>query len=112
MVAKLIIVNGNFAGQEFLLNEGINLIGRIDSGANVVPEIDLENVDVDAKVSRRHAQIEFSSMRGEVVVQDLGSLNGTYLQGGQKLTPELKAELHNGDEVLIGNIILRLALND
>lgn len=111
MVARLVVVNGDFAGREFFLKNGVNLIGRIDFEAGVVPEIDLESVDIDAKVSRRHAQIEYSLSAAEISIQDLGSLNGTYLQGGQKLTPELKAELRSGDEILIGNIILRLVLS-
>ena len=112
MVARLVVTNGQFTGREFVLGEGMNVIGRVDAEAGFVPNIDLESVDVDAKVSRRHAQIEFFPQGNEIAVQDLGSLNGTYLQGGQKLTPELKAELHNGDEILIGNIILRLVLNE
>ena len=110
MVARLVVINGQFSGREFVLNDGVNLIGRKDLENRIIPEVDLEEVDIDAKVSRRHATIEISSAGTEVTIQDLGSLNGTYFQGGQMLTPDLKAQLHNGDEILIGNIILRLVL--
>jgi hypothetical protein len=53
-------------------------------------------------VSRRHAL--FSLERGGLVVEDLGSRNGVRV-GGTRVT---RAELHVGDEVALGPIVLRV----
>jgi DNA-binding winged helix-turn-helix (wHTH) protein len=58
-----------WSGHEIALHEGDNVIGR-DSGATV--RLDLPSV------SRRHARIVVSG--GDVVVEDLGSKNGTLLR--------------------------------
>ena len=54
-------------------------------------------------VSRQHAKLE---ARGHsLIVEDLGSANGTLLNGQRIAGPEA---LHEGDEVRIGDFVLRL----
>ena len=54
-------------------------------------------------VSRRHAQIYFYN--GELYLEDLDSSNGT-LVNGEPLTPNLPHKLHDGDEILLGRMML------
>jgi hypothetical protein len=55
----------------------------------------------DEKVSRHHAQIQFEA--GKYRVADLGSANGTFLNGGKISEP---ADLKPGDQVRIGDCVL------
>lgn len=54
-------------------------------------------------VSRRHAQIHREN--GTLYIQDLGSSNGTYVNG-QKLSPNDPHPLHDGDEIILGRMML------
>jgi len=56
----------------------------------------------DTNVSRRHAQVALEE--GEIVVTDLGSTNGTFLNG-RRVT---RAVARSGDEVVIGTSRLRV----
>jgi hypothetical protein len=58
----------------------------------------------DATVSRRHARIDHSDGRWSLA--DLGSLNGTWLNG-RRVVDEV--EVHPGDEVAFGDAGFRLA---
>ena len=102
---KLIIARGKSKGKVFDIAEGINIIGRWDAETNSFPEIDLESEDDDTKISRRHAQIERGGLK--IFVEDLGSLNGTFVNRSQRLEKGAKIELKNGDEVIIGKICMR-----
>lgn len=66
----------------------------------------------DTQVSRKHARIstrrEAVTGRDEYIVTDLGSRNGTLLNG-QKVD---RATLSNGDKIAIGETILRFDLLD
>jgi pSer/pThr/pTyr-binding forkhead associated (FHA) protein len=56
-------------------------------------------------VSRRHCR--FVRCGGEVAVQDLESLNGTFVNGRPALLP---TSVHNGDEVRLGPIRFRVSI--
>jgi pSer/pThr/pTyr-binding forkhead associated (FHA) protein len=97
------------AGQvvEVTLDKVINL-GRMDPAANVFPDLDLTpHGGVEKGVSRRHARI--SERKGAIVVEDLASINGTTLNG-KRLIPYLPEALHNGDQLLIGNIAIEVEI--
>ena len=103
---RLKIVAGQVSPVVFPLVEGENLIGRADPADKMRPQIDLEPYDTDAKVSRRHAMI---TRKGEsVTVEDLGSLNGTFVNRSLRLEKGMRYELHPGDELLLGRIIFKL----
>ena len=102
---KLVLMLGGVAGKEFPLEEGNNLLGRWDPETGAFPEIDLEEEDVDAKVSRKHAVIEVA--QGAAVIKDAESCNGTYLNGSQKLQPGVAYQLKPGDEIIVGKVVLR-----
>ena len=104
----LVVTRGEKKDKRFSIEEGTNLIGRWDPDAGAFPEIDLEEEDVDAKISRKHAVIV---KRGdEITVEDLGSLNGTFVNRGQRLDKGIVHKLQAGDEVVIGKVFLKLGV--
>ncbi|MDH4137363.1 MAG: FHA domain-containing protein, partial [Anaerolineae bacterium] len=61
---------------------------------------------LDKGVSRRHAKI---TRRGrEVFIEDLGSMNGTFVNR-KKLTPYLPEALRDGDQLQLGKLMLRVS---
>ncbi len=87
----LVVKRGPNAGSRFALEDDV-----VHAGRHPDSEIFLD----DITVSRRHA--EFQRQGGGVVVRDVGSLNGTYLNR-ERIE---EAPLHNGDEVQIGKFKL------
>jgi pSer/pThr/pTyr-binding forkhead associated (FHA) protein len=61
---------------------------------------------VEDMVSRRHAKIIVSD--DQIVIQDLGSTNGTFVNG-EKIK---RAKLNEGDRILIGTSIIKLVAAD
>ncbi len=87
-------ISGKYQGGEFSVREGQQIvIGRSS---------DLDMVLVEEMVSRRHARIEMQS--GVIRIEDLGSTNGTFVNG-EKVQ---RSELQEGDRVLIGTSILKV----
>jgi pSer/pThr/pTyr-binding forkhead associated (FHA) protein len=91
---------------EVPLTKEVN-IGRLDPASASFPDIDLtSDGGLEKGVSRRHAKI---TRRGkEVFIEDLGSINGTFLNR-KKLTPYLPQALKSGDELQLGKLILRVS---
>jgi Domain of unknown function (DUF4388)/FHA domain len=91
-------ISGKYQGGEFpVALEKPIIIGRSS---------DLEMVLVEDMVSRKHARI---SMQGDQIwIEDLGSTNGTFVNG-EKIKRTL---LKEGDRVLIGTSILKLVSGD
>jgi len=87
-------IGGKYQGGEFpLLDNREIIVGR---GSN------LDMVLVEDMVSRRHAKITVQG--DEVTIQDLGSTNGTFVNGERVKT----SRLVEGDRILIGTSILTL----
>ncbi len=103
---RLIIARGETQGKAFLLQDGVNLVGRWDPDAGAFPEVDLENHDPEAKVSRRHAQIHVTA--SGVEIEDLGSMNGTFINRGKRLETGSLQALNPGDELIVGKTFLTL----
>jgi pSer/pThr/pTyr-binding forkhead associated (FHA) protein len=91
---------------EVPLTKEVN-IGRLDPASVWFPEVDLtSDGGVGKGVSRHHAKI---TRRGrEVFIEDLGSINGTFLNR-KKLIPYLSQALKSGDELQLGKLILRVS---
>ena len=104
--AKLQVIRGGRKGHEFPLEDGNNLIGRWDPETGSFPEVDLDQDDPEAKISRKHALIRFEG--GKITVEDIGSLNGTYVNRQPRLMPGNPVELKTGDEIIIGKTFLKL----
>ena len=86
-------------GQIFKLTGAYTLIGRSDSRHNILPDIDLTNLDSQHISSRRHACIEFNQTA--YTIMDLGSNNGTWVNG-RRLQPKYPEPLNEGDEIMVG----------
>lgn len=103
--AKLIIQRGGKIGKEFPLTGDESLIGRWDADGGIFPDVDLDQDDPEAKVSRRHARIQW--FKSEFTIEDLGSTNGTFVNRGARLLPGNKQTLKNGDEIIVGKTFLK-----
>lgn len=80
------------------------IIGRSDAASNYMPDIDLAPYDAQQKgISRRHAVLV--RYRDHVHVIDLGSMNGTYVNG-MRLSPQVAYALNSGDQVSFANLNL------
>ena len=91
---------------EVPLTKGVN-IGRLDPANASFPEVDLSSDGgLEKGISRRHAKI--TRQGTEVFIEDLGSLNGTFLNR-KKLTPYFPQVLKSGDELQLGKIVLRVS---
>ncbi len=90
---------------EFSLEKPIHM-GRLDPGSNIYPEVDLTTYGgVEQGVSRRHARI--MRRQGSIFVEDLGSSNGTFVNG-QKLNPYFPEALANGDYLRLGGLRIEI----
>jgi hypothetical protein len=107
--AKLSIIRGGRRGQEFELETGNNLVGRWDPETGSFPEVDLDADDPEAKVSRKHALIRIDA--GKITIEDIGSLNGTYVNRQPRLQPGNPLDLKTGDEIIIGKTFLKLVID-
>ena len=90
-LSKLIIEQGPTPGQEIELAKDEFVIGRIADNDLVIP---------DPSISRRHARL--LRQGGQTVLEDLGSSNGTYLNGQRLSAPTL---LRSGDTFTLGPAI-------
>ena len=91
-------ISGKYQGGEFPLPPNSEIVVGRSS--------DLDMVLVEDMVSRRHAKI---TVNGDTVtIQDLGSTNGTFVNGEriERMT------LTDGDRVLIGTSIIKLVTTD
>jgi DNA-binding winged helix-turn-helix (wHTH) protein len=80
--------------REVALSDGENILGR---GTDSLVWIDAQSV------SRRHARVMVAS--GLATLEDLGSKNGTYVNGIKLSSP---IALRDGDELRIGNVPMTL----
>ena len=91
-------ISGKYQGGEFPLRPHREIvIGRSS---------ELDMVLVEDMVSRKHAKITTDDKT--VTIQDLGSTNGTFVNG-EKIR---KIELKDGDRILIGTSIVKLVYVD
>ncbi len=85
----LIVYEGELEGQRWLIDRDVMLIGRGTDCHIMLPE---------RQVSRHHAQIEHDRS-GTYLLRDLGSKNGTYVNG--KEVRDKPYRLKDGDEIQI-----------
>ncbi len=86
-----IIIRTPLSERKFLLTEGKNIVGRSPDCSVIINE---------KGVSREHFAIH---VKGELVtIEDLGSKNGTFVNGKRIKSAELK----NGDEIIAGECSL------
>jgi pSer/pThr/pTyr-binding forkhead associated (FHA) protein len=105
---ELIVLN---TGRRIVCPDRENVIlGRSDAVTGEMPDIDLTPDDaVELGVSRRHACITFRD--GEIFVTDLGSTNRTFINR-QLMMRGQPYPIKNGDEIRLGNAILKVIFHD
>ncbi|HEY9724339.1 MAG TPA: FHA domain-containing protein [Oscillatoriaceae cyanobacterium] len=104
--AKLVITRGGTGGKEFMLERaGETQVGRWDPDGGAFPEIDLTQDDPEAKISRKHARVIVQN--GGYLLEDVGSLNGTYVNRGPRLMPGSPHPIADGDEVVMGKTFFK-----
>ena len=84
------------------------LLGRYDSVTGHRPEVDLTEEDVNRNVSRRHARLVHKE-GSYYVAEEIGSMNGTYLNG-KKLSTGVLTPIEDGDELLLCRVPLTFKL--
>jgi pSer/pThr/pTyr-binding forkhead associated (FHA) protein len=108
-------MEGPFAGREFVF--GGNTLCTIGRARDC--HLCVSTEDPDLTISRRHCLLEIDSPC--VRVHDLGSSNGTFVNGekvGQRTGPRppdlppptLPRTLHDGDLLRIGNLVFCVAI--
>ena len=97
--ACLIVLAGSNVGEMYRLETSDTVLGR---GQHAAVKL------IDDGVSRRHARI-VQDARGDVLVEDLGSANGTFVNGERVERRSLK----DGDKVRLGNTtVLKFTYHD
>src|SRR5215475_5793058 len=107
-IGKLILMDMDISAQFPLPADNEITIGRVDPHRGIRPDIDLSKFDPAARISRRHARI--TSRGGQFYIEDLGSANGTTVNGRTRLNPQEPYPLVNGDVVKIGETTLKFAV--
>ncbi len=106
--AKLIAARTNELDATFALERENSLLGRSDPHSNIFPEVDLSKFDRETKVSRRHARIR---RQGDTyLIEDLGSVNGTWINDAVRLAPNQPRALESGDRLRLGETTLHFLL--
>jgi len=96
----LVVVAGADIGKRHPLSAAGLVIGRDPQVSGLVL--------VDPAVSARHCSVEVDGDSGAFRVTDLGSRNGTFVNG-EKVTERSLAE---GDKIFVGETVLRFSLQD
>ena len=94
--ARLRINSGFYEGLEWELDRPSTVIGRGRNADLVLNE---------ATISRAHALFGYEG--GDAFVQDLGSTNGTLVNGSR----EHRKQLAHGDELRMGKLVLKVSLD-
>jgi hypothetical protein len=96
-------------GQVFALSSRNEFtLGRASEGQPIMPDIDLSPYQAYAAgVSRLHAVIK--RVGPQMIFMDLGSANGSYLNGG-RLTPNVEMAVEHGDIVALGKLKIQILI--
>ena len=83
-------------------------LGRSAEGQPIVPDVDLSPQNAYASgVSRLHAVLKL--IQEQIVIMDLGSSNGTYLNGS-RLTPSVETPVAHGDVIYLGKLKMQVLI--
>jgi pSer/pThr/pTyr-binding forkhead associated (FHA) protein len=92
-MARLVLLSEGFTGRTYELKVEKTTVGRVADNAFEIPE---------ASISSHHAEIFLKG--GEVLIRDLGSTNGSFING-EKIT---EAVLKPGQILRLGMVEMRL----
>ena len=94
-MAKLVILNQGLTGRTYDLKVGRNTVGRVDDNSFEIP---------DASVSSHHAEVHLNSEDAkEILFRDLGSTNGSFVNG-EKVTETI---LKSGQVIRLGQVEMK-----
>lgn len=93
---QLVVIRGRSTTQTVKLANGVTIVGRQDGCQLRISS---------TQVSRRHCQL--FEQKGQLIVKDLGSANGTFVNGRKIDEPR---PLKPGDELGVGQIKFRVEL--
>lgn len=83
-------------------------LGRISEGQPIMPDIDLSPFQAySSGISRMHALIKRDGQR--ILIMDLGSANGTYVNG-RRLSANVEQSLNHGDVIALGKLKMQILL--
>lgn len=83
-------------------------LGRAVEGQSILPDVDLSAYEAFSQgVSRMHVSLRI--FNGDVYVMDLGSSNGTKING-QKIVPHVEYSISHGDLVTLGRLKVQVLL--
>jgi len=85
-------------------------IGRVDPVTGIKPDIDLTPVDGKRSISRRHARIRREEDGSFSVIEDVGTMNGTFVNGVRQVAGR-GAPVVSGDTVVFGTIQCRFEID-
>ena len=85
------------------------IVGRVDLSTGYKPNLDLTPYDAHKRgVSRGHIRLHLQDQH--LFITDLESANGTFMSG-KRLTPNEPVMLHDGDEVVLGGLAMKVLFN-
>jgi pSer/pThr/pTyr-binding forkhead associated (FHA) protein len=94
-MAKLVILNQGLTGRTYDLKVGRNTVGRVDDNSFEIP---------DASVSSHHGEVHLNSEDAkEILFRDLGSTNGSFVNG-EKVTETI---LKSGQVIRLGQVEMK-----
>ena len=107
--ARLVEIN---SGMVFpLADKKETTVGRIDPVTGIHPDVDLTPVDGKRSISRRHARLRREEDGTIVVIEDVGTMNGTFVNG-VRLTAGRSFPVKGGDSVVFGTIQCRFEIDE
>jgi diguanylate cyclase (GGDEF)-like protein len=96
----LVVVQGDQIGRRYLLNEPDLVLGRDPEQAQLRIR--------DPSVSGRHARVQVDVARGRFRLEDMGSRNGTFVNGRRVES----SALCEGDKIFLGETVLKFTFHD
>lgn len=83
-------------------------LGRVAEGQPILPDVDLSPFDAYSQgVSRLHAALKINKNR--VAIMDLGSSNGTRVNG-QKIVPHVDYPINHNDQIALGKLRIQILI--
>ncbi len=86
-------------------------VGRMDPVTGIHPDVDLSQVDTKRSTSRRHARIKREEDGSFVVIEDVGTMNGTFVNG-VRLSAGRPFPVKPGDSIVFGTVQCRLEVEE
>jgi len=93
-----------------LSRERETTVGRLDPVTGIHPDIDLTPVDSKRSTSRRHARIRKEEDGTFSVIEDVGTMNGTFVNG-VRLDTGRAFPMKPGDKVVFGTVECRFEID-